>query len=219
MIFRLVVLPALLAALFVTLLVFAPDGVAQDGGDNRVALVVDYGNGQMAERCVSFSEESITGYEALLRSGLPVETDFQTGGAAVCRIDAQGCPADDCFCSCRGGGECQYWSYWHLIDGEWRYAAGGSAIYQVSHGTVEGWSWGLASVSQAVPPPVVSFADVCGVSAVSSTAAPATPVAAGPERFDFVPYAGFAGLLLFIGLMALVVYQRRRATFRSDNGS
>lgn len=62
------------------------------GNENQVAMVVDFGNGQIAARCVSFQEDSITGYEALQRSGLPVETDFQTGGAAICRIDGQGCP-------------------------------------------------------------------------------------------------------------------------------
>ena len=36
---------------------------AQD--DNRAAVVVDYGNGQTAARCVAFAEPEISGYEAL----------------------------------------------------------------------------------------------------------------------------------------------------------
>jgi hypothetical protein len=141
------------------LLAYIPSGAADD---NRVALVVDFGNGEVATRCVSFPEEQITGHEALVRSGLPVETDYQAGGAAVCRIDGTGCPAADCFCSCRGGGDnCVYWSYWHLTGDAWQYAPGGSGQYQVRDGAVDGWVWGLGSVTQAEPPPLVSFGDVC----------------------------------------------------------
>lgn len=145
-----------------------------------MAVIVDYGNGQVASRCVSFTEESITGYEALQRTGLPVDTDFQTGGAAVCRIDGQGCPSEDCFCSCRGGGECKYWSYWHLNNDVWNYSSAGSSIYRVYDGAVDGWVWGLGSVTQASPPPLMSFDEVCatgeqnsptptGMSTVTST--------------------------------------------------
>lgn len=154
------------------LLVYQPSGAADD---NRVALVVDFGNGQVAKRCVSFSEETITGYEALMRSGLPVETDFQSGGAAVCRIDGQGCPPDDCFCSCRGGGSCIYWSYWHLNDGGWSYSAAGSGIYRVDDGDIDGWVWGLGSVTQASPPPLVSFDDVCAAAPTNTPTTTATP--------------------------------------------
>lgn len=156
----------ILTTLGVGMLVYVPTGASSD---NRVALVVDYGNGQVAKRCVSFPEEQITGFEALQRSGLPVETDFQSGGAAVCRIDGQGCPANDCFCSCRGGDGCKYWSYWHFINGVWNYSAGGSSIYQLQDGAVDGWVWGLGSVTQASPPPIVTFNEIC------ASAAPITP--------------------------------------------
>lgn len=166
-------LPLLVFTIIVTgLLVYSPSGASDE---NRVAVVVDFGNGQIAGRCISFAEETISGFEALERTGLPVETDFQTGGAAVCRIDQQGCPANDCFCACRGGGDCLYWSYWHLIDDVWNYSAAGSGIYQVRDGAVEGWSWGLGSVTQASPPPVVSFADVCAAEPTSTPTQTATP--------------------------------------------
>lgn len=158
--------------LIVALLAYSPSG-ASDA--NRVAVVVDFGNGQVASRCVSFSEETITGFDALERTGLPVETDFQTGGAAVCRIDQQGCPSDDCFCSCRGGGDCLYWSYWHLADGVWHYSSAGSALYRVGDGAIEGWAWGLGSVTQASPPPIVSFSDVCATEPTPTPTQTATP--------------------------------------------
>lgn len=139
-------------------LFFSPIGASEE---NRVALVIDYGDGEVITQCVTFPEDSITGYEALQRSELPVETDFQTGGAAVCRIDGQGCPAEDCFCSCRGGGDCKYWSYWHLTNGVWGYSAAGAGIYNVQDGMVDGWVWGLGSVTQASPPPVIPFGEIC----------------------------------------------------------
>lgn len=148
----------ILTLLILTLLAYAPSGAS---GENRVALVVDFGDGQVETRCVSFSEEEVTGHQALERSGLPVETDYQAGGAAVCRIDGMGCPANDCFCSCRGRGDCVYWAYWHLVAGAWQYSMGGSGQYMVSDGAIEGWVWGLGSVTQASPPPLVSFAEVC----------------------------------------------------------
>ena len=167
------VLPLLiLTVIVVALLAYTPSGAADD---NRVAVVIDFGNDQVATRCVSFSEASITGYEALERTGLAVETDFQTGGAAICRIDGTGCPANDCFCSCRGGGDCVYWSYWHLTNGAWNYSAAGSGLYQVTDGMVEGWVWGLGSVTQAQPPPAVSFADVCVAAATNTPTVTPTP--------------------------------------------
>lgn len=165
--------------LVLALSIYTPSG-ASDG--NRVAVVVDYGNGQIVSRCVAFTEDAISGYEALERTGLPVETDFQTGGAAICRIDGQGCPSEDCFCSCRGGGECKYWSYWHLNDGVWNYSSAGAGIYQVRDGAVEGWVWGLGSVTQAIPPPLITFNEVCTINnenTPTSTSSPthtATPI-------------------------------------------
>jgi hypothetical protein len=162
----------ILTLLILTLLAYAPSGAS---GENRVALVVDFGDGAVETRCVSFAEEEITGYEVLERSGLTVETDFQAGGAAVCRIDNTGCPADDCFCSCRGGDDCVYWSYWHLNAGAWQYSMGGSGQYTVSDGDVEGWVWGLGSVTQASPPPLVTFGEVCADPAgASNTPTPST---------------------------------------------
>lgn len=145
------------------------------GNENQVAMVVDFGNGQIAAKCVSFQEDSITGYEALQRSGLPVEIDFQTGGAAICRIDGQGCPSDDCFCACRGGGECKYWSYWHFVNGTWSYSVAGSGIYKLQDGAIDGWVWGLGSVDQAKPPPAIPFNEICIDENAASPTATSTP--------------------------------------------
>jgi hypothetical protein len=172
---------------------------AQD--DNRVAVVVDYGDGRTATRCVAFAEPEISGLDALNRSGLVVENEVQAGGAAVCRIDGVGCAIDDCFCACRGGAECRYWSYWQWRDGAWRYAAAGAAQSRAAAGAVEGWVWGAGSVTEAPPPPVVSFGEVCSgaVVAAGDTAAPAVAWAS---------YGLFTGVLLLLGGLALLVRRR-----------
>lgn len=194
--------------LLLTLIVLASlaGGALAAQDDNRVAVVVDYGNGQTATRCVAFAEPEISGYEALSRSGLVVESEVQAGGAAVCRIDGVGCAVDDCFCACRGGEECRYWSYWQQRDGAWQYATIGAAQNRVSHGAVEGWTWGLGSVTQALPPPDASFADVCLGVVVAAADAPATASAAG-----WLSYAPFAVALVLLGGLALVVRRRRAA--------
>ena len=139
--------------------------------ERRAAVIAQFGDGSYVTRCVSFSEESITGLELLVRSGLEVSL----WGGAVCRIEQEGCdyPAQTCFCQCKGS-SCQYWSYWHLRDGEvspstgrgnWTYAQIGSGDYRVGDGDVEAWLWGDAQT----PPVAVSFAEICGPSAASTT--------------------------------------------------
>lgn len=235
-------LPLMVALLGLALLLSSASSRA--AGDNRVALVVSLGDGETATRCVSFPEESITGYEALQRSGLAFETEVQAGGAAVCSIEGRGCPADNCFCSCPGGTDCLYWSYWHQIDGEWIYSVAGAGLYRVSDGAVEGWVWGPGSVSQAPPPPDVSFADVCadGIGsdavAASSTTAEATPrIIITDESGMVASYAatataaaqqseqgaggggslvGFVGLLALLGVLGWAVSRRRNS--HSESG-
>lgn len=203
-------LPLLIIITLLSLLAYAH---ARAADDNRVALVVDYGDGEVATRCVSFPEETITGYEALQRSGLTFETEIQAGGAAVCSIEGRGCPADDCFCSCPGGADCIYWSYWHQIEGEWRYSVGGSGLYRVSDGAIEGWVYGAGSVTQATPPPALSFGEVCSgePSAVADSNAQlnslTAPASDGTARS---PYLGFAGLVLALIVLGLIMLIRRR---------
>lgn len=193
---------ALLFALVALLLAAGAPAAAQD--ENRAAVVVDYGDGQTASRCVAFAEPAISGLEALNRSGLVVENEVQAGGAAVCRIDGVGCAVDDCFCACRGGGECRYWSYWQLRDGTWQYAVAGASLSRVADGAVEGWVWGAGSVTEAPPPPVVSFDEVCSGAVVAATER-AAPVVAWSS------YGPFAGVLLVLGGLALLVRRRRPA--------
>ncbi len=198
-------------ALSLVFSIILADDPSQDDNENRAAIVIDTGE-RVETRCVAFAEPEISGFQALELTGLPVDTDIQANGAAICRIDGTGCPAADCFCSCPGGADCVYWSYWHLVDGEWRYAIGGAGQYRVRDGAVEGWVWGLGSVTQASPPPLVTFEEVCA-QATASDDAPMAQLVSGetPAEGESLPsYLGFVAIVLALGGLALLLVRRRR---------
>jgi hypothetical protein len=152
-------------------------------GPNQVALIVVHGDGSVITRCVEFAEDEISGYDVLDRSGLDLNIEPSGGvGAAVCRLDNEGCtfPAEPCFCQCAGGGAaCIYWSYWHFIEGSWQYSGLGTTNYTVGHGDVEGWVWGIGTIGGAAPPPAIPFEAICTPSTPTSTpTATATPAPA-----------------------------------------
>lgn len=147
---------------------FATSRPLQAKEKKRVAVVVRSGDDQVETKCVEFEEEQISGYEALRRSDLPVLAGFNAQGGAVCQIDGIGCPVDNCFCQCKGGQECIYWSYWQLIDEAWNYAQVGATANKVNDRDVEGWSWGPGSLADAIEPPIVTFEDICESGDVSS---------------------------------------------------
>jgi hypothetical protein len=119
---------------------------------NQAGLVVEFGNGSLYTDCIAFEGESISGYDLLVRSGLSLETAIDPSqGVAICKIESDGCPADDCFCQMP-----EYWAYWNLVDSTWSYAGSGSSLNRVGDGDVDGWSWGTGS-----PPPVVTFNQLC----------------------------------------------------------
>ncbi len=133
---------------------------AQD--TNQVALVVREGDTSIQTACVEFTEPQINGLDVLARSGLNITLDAQGMGALVCSINNTGCPANDCLCQCSGGGDdCIYWSYWHQESGAWDYSLAGASLFQVSDGAIEGWSWGPGASTDAIPPPDLTFSDVC----------------------------------------------------------
>ena len=147
-----------LSALAIIFVADRSSGAAQS--PNRAALVVKFGDGSTATRCVSFDEDTITGYELLERSGFSFVASFETQGAAICQIEADGCPANDCFCQSPP----DYWSYWHLNEGDWVYSYQGSGLYTVEDGIVDGWAWGPGE-----PPPMTPFDQICTDLAPTST--------------------------------------------------
>lgn len=157
----------LLFGLLLLVVLAGRPGAAQ--GPNRAGLVVQFGNGEAVGVCVSFDEQSISGYELLQRSGLSFVTQGGSQyGAAVCKISdayrASGCdyPADDCFCECRRAGNCNYWAYHHLQNGVWVYADHGASGSTIRNGMVDGWGYGLGTINDSgVQPPALSFEQIC----------------------------------------------------------
>ncbi|MFQ5435066.1 MAG: hypothetical protein ACE5FD_09340, partial [Anaerolineae bacterium] len=172
--------------------------------DGRAGLVIVGEDGVVQTACVAFSEETISGYELLSRSGLEVTVDVSGAGTAVCAIEGAGCPADDCFCSCKGGGDCTYWSYWLAGDEGWQYARAGAQQVRVSAGDVQGWTWDAGSVTSAIEPPGMAFDDVCPAGEQSTVNGQQSTNNGGAPRLPFIVIGiGVVGLVLF--------YVRRRS--------
>ncbi|MCL4863123.1 MAG: hypothetical protein KJZ93_27205 [Caldilineaceae bacterium] len=142
---------------------------AQTG--NQAALVVVHGDGRVVTRCVEFGEPQVSGYDLLQRSGLDLNIEVSGMGAAICRIDHEGCtyPQESCFCRAEGD-TYTYWSYWHLTETGWSYSQLGASNRQVLPGAVEGWVWGTGAAGSA--PAAVTFADVCAPATATPTATP-----------------------------------------------
>src|SRR4029079_8127515 len=89
---------------------------------HKAGVVVVQEDGSVESRCVVFPEESISGYELLVRGGFAPRSEVTAMGVSVCSVDGQGCDAgQDCFCQCKSA-TCRYWTFWqHLPDG-WRYS-------------------------------------------------------------------------------------------------
>jgi hypothetical protein len=191
--------------LAVVALPFATLAGAQDG-ENRAALVIRYEDGSVETQCVAFSEPQITGEDLLQRSGLTAVMDYNalTGGA-VCGIKGLGCSVQDCFCRCQGT-DCQYWAYYHWVDGGWQYSQLGASGYQVKNGALEGWSWGPGNFSSGTEPPVVVFEEICA--RTPATAPVVSPALGGPS--SWLGYAGFAvAAAALLGAGVLVTRRRR----------
>ncbi len=189
---------------------------------HRAGLVIDFGDGNVVVRIVSFSEDSISGAELLQRSGLDVGLLVNVGGAvAVCAVQGVGCAPTprDCFCQCQGNG-CHYWSYFHLKDGAWAYAESGSAGSQLHDGDVDAWVWGDGRTL----PPVLTWEDVQAragtglvptVSQVStlptmSSTSLSTPAGAPPTATRSFPWSALAFVVMLLLLLGGGVWMRRR---------
>ena len=185
----------------IVLALAAPAALAQ--GPVLVGVVVQESEASVRTYCVALDAADPTGYDALLQAGPAIQASVTAQGVAVCQIGETGCPANDCFCRCRGAA-CTYWAYSHLRDGYWQTANVGAAGHRVSYGDVEGWRWGGGEA-----PPVIPFEEICtGTSAAPSSAqAPAGQPAASkraPSALVPVAVAGAATAL------ALALTRKRR---------
>jgi hypothetical protein len=186
------------------LLLYTAQGTAAENG-NQAALIIRFSDDRVESRCVEFAEPQISGYDLLLRSGLPLVVEAQGMGALVCAIEEVGCPSHDCLCQCQAN-DCVYWSYWQRQEeSEWRYAAAGASQSQVKNGDIQRWSWGLGGATLAAPPPPLSFADVCG----ADDTAVSPPIPDGDNGLDPFSYLIFFLIVTALGWLTIRAKWRR----------
>jgi hypothetical protein len=161
---------------------------------HHAALIVDFGDGRVVVRVVSFTGETISGVELLQQSGLDVAVLVNPGGgAALCAVEGVGCAPtpQECFCQCRGT-PCSYWSYFHLQEGAWVYAGMGAANHVLRDGGVDGWIWG----DGRTPPPLLAWDEIWARAGAAGptplpppTAPPRPPASAVPPPTTVPPTA------------------------------
>ena len=143
--------------------------------EHRAAVVVHTGS-QVFTGCVRFSEDSISGKEALERADMrPVFRAYSGQGTAVCSLCGKGCPADDSCLTCGGN---NYWAYHRARAGATAYtpSQAGVSSTRVRDGDVEGWQWGPGT-----PPPYYRVDQICPAAAPPpAEASPAPEPAPSP---------------------------------------
>lgn len=161
---------------------------------NRAGMVIRFSTEIENERtwCLGFSQESISGIEALRLSGLPVVTrTFGSDGEYVCKIGNVGTDAADC--PAKDG---SYWGYWRMTADGWRHSGIGASAARVRCGSVEGWAW-LQGGSGPAPSPG-RFASICPSAACrASYSAISPPPSSGAdapgEETGSTPAPGLTG--------------------------
>jgi len=166
----------LLALLVVTLLSRAYPALAQEPG-NRAGLIIEYGPDRAETLCVTFAEDSITGSDLLLRSGLSVGMQSGGLGVQVCQIEDVGCEPgrEPCWCQCLSS-PCAYWTYFQWKDGAWAYAPLGATRRAVHDGDVDAWVWGDGKTAPVTDPGLVCAEELATTPAADAEAT-ATPAA------------------------------------------
>jgi hypothetical protein len=165
----------LIAAVLFVLAAFAP---VRAQTQHRAGVVVQFSDSSITTRCVTFNEDSISGYDLLRRSRLPIAVEFGSMGAGVCKIGNEGCayPSQPCFCQCQTlGAGCTYWVYSQLRDGAWTISGLGAGARQVRDGDVDGWAWGKGDGNSGIVPVSVTLDQICSAGAVGEAQPTAAP--------------------------------------------
>jgi hypothetical protein len=161
--------------------------------EHRAAVVVHTGS-QVFTGCVRFSEDSISGKEALERADMrPVFRMYSGQGTAVCALCGKGCPADDSCLTCGGD---NYWAYHRARAASAAYtpSQAGVSSTRVRDGDVEGWPQPSSAPQPAPPgppgtepPPLPSTAAPSARFAPTTVAAPVTTTAETTTTMSVTP--------------------------------
>jgi hypothetical protein len=153
---------------------------------NQAGLIVVHEDGTVTSRCVGFTDETISGYELLVRGDFALRSEVGSMGAEICSLDGEGCgEGEDCFCQCQTS-VCRYWTYWQLGPDGWRYSSIGASNSSVGNGAVDGWVWGDSRPNgpSENPPPQLTFADICSADATIYGVASRTSYGFSPDTMS-----------------------------------
>jgi hypothetical protein len=64
---------------------------------NRAAIIIRHSSGTEVLRCITFRGESISAWDVLISASVEVVYKQYSFGKAICAIDGEGFPSDDCF--------------------------------------------------------------------------------------------------------------------------
>ncbi len=167
-----------------------PAAAAQSAGtyDQHAGVVISFGNGAVLTRCVDLGEDRTANAIEVLESARPTLTlaiEAYASSTQVCKIEATGCPTDNCLCDCAVGipQACQAYNTWRrytLDEGAWQTPTTELQRATVRAGDVEGWAWGTHTISQ-ITPPVLAFDEVCVSAILTPTSTlPPTPTSTPP---------------------------------------
>jgi hypothetical protein len=137
---------ALCLVMLVTALALVPSPAsAQDDQVSVAGLIVDYGGGRVSYALVPFTENTVSGFDLLDRSGLSLlAVEFGGLGQGVCAIEGTGCDIAACRARvCQSGDpNSPFWQYaQRRQDGEWAWSPLGASSSTVADGDIDIWAW------------------------------------------------------------------------------
>lgn len=213
----------LLPFILSTILLTAAAAVSSAAGDTHHAgLVIRHGDGELTYAYVAFTEDEISGFQLLGRTGIDqVTIPFGSLGQGVCSLEGEGCASGECRRNvCQSNGSAPYWRYFRQVEpGTWQAAPLGASQAKVRDGTIDAWVWTADSAGL----PSLSMDDIRELAGVQGTSDDAggipTPAvrsahAAAEADGRATPRALAAGglIILLVALAGLL------AIFRSRRG-
>lgn len=189
---RVLLVPALLIVLVAGLLL-AGHAAAQETPVNVAGVVVEYGDGQVSYGLVPFTEESLSGFDLLDRTGLSLlAIEFGGLGQGICAIEDTGCDIDACrarMCQ-TGDPNSPFWHYSQYSAGEgWAMVPLGASSSRVTDGTIDAWAWSSDEANPAITS-IEDIADELGVDLDAVRAGDSLePVVSIPEGMSNEPAA------------------------------